>query len=196
MQKGEQTRASILHQAVSMASVRGFEGISIGRLANETGMSKSGLFGHFGSKVALQLAILDFVVEDFKLNVIGPALREPTGETRLRALFGNWLDWTGTERLAGGCPLVAASVELDDQPGDLRDFLVEQQEGWLDCIRRMAQKAVAESVFRDGLDTRQFAFEFHGIGLAFNFARRLLHDPEARARADHAVDRLIDSAKA
>ena len=195
MQKGAQTRASILERAVAMASVRGFEGISIGRLASETGMSKSGLFGHFGSKDALQLAILDFVVDEFKRKVIGPALREPTGEARLRALFGLWLDWTGSEPRTGGCPLIAACVELDDQPGELRDYLVEQQESWLDCIRRMAQKAVAEGVFRDGLDTRQFAFEFHGIGLAFNFASRLLHDPKARARAESAVDRLIQTAK-
>lgn len=195
MQKGELTRSSILERAVSMASVVGFEAISIGRLATEAGMSKSGLFGHFGSKEALQRAILEFVVEDFKLRVIAPALRQPTGEARLRALFTNWLDWTGQEPLKGGCPLMAASVELDDQPGPLRDYLVEQQEAWLDCIRRMAQKAVAEAVFRDGLDTRQFAFEFHGIGLAFNFARRLLHDPQARTRAKSALDRLIRAAK-
>jgi len=195
MHKGELTRASILERAVAMASVRGFEGISIGRLASEAGMSKSGLFGHFGSKEALQHAILEFVIEDFKLRVIAPALRQATGEARLRALFASWLDWTGQESLAGGCPLMAASVELDDQPGPLRDYLVEQQEAWLDCIRRMAQKAVAEGVFRDGLDTRQFAFEYQGIGLAYNFARRLLNDPRARNRALEALDRLIRSAR-
>jgi len=196
MHKGELTRASILERAVSMASVHGFEGLSIGRLASEAGMSKSGLFGHFGSKEALQHAILEFVVEDFKINVIAPALRESTGEARLRSLFARWLEWTGQERLTGGCPLMTASVELDDQPGPLRDYLVSQQEAWLDCIRRMAQKAVAEGRFRDGLDTRQFAFEFHGIGLAFNFARRLLHDPNALQRAKNACDRLIESARA
>ena len=110
MQKGELTRASILERAVSMASVHGFEGISIGRLANEAGMSKSGLFGHFGSKEALQHAILEFVVEDFKHAVIAPALHQPSGEARLRALFSGWLDWTGQDRLTGGCPLIAASV--------------------------------------------------------------------------------------
>ena len=93
--------------------------------------------------------------------MIAPALHESTGEARLRSLFARWLEWTGQERLTGGCPLMTASVELDDQPGPLRDYLVSQQEAWLDCIRRMAQKAVAEGRFRDGLDTRQFAFEFH-----------------------------------
>jgi AcrR family transcriptional regulator len=195
MHKGELTRTSILERAAGMASVRGFEGISIGRLASEAGMSKSGLFGHFGSKEALQHAILAFVVDDFKTHVIAPALRPLTGEARLRALFSGWLDWTGQEPLTGGCPLMAASVELDDQPGPLRNYLVEQQEAWLDCIRRMAQKAVAEGVFRDGLDTRQFAFEFQGIGLGFNFAQRLLNDPHARNRAKSALDRLIQSAR-
>jgi AcrR family transcriptional regulator len=195
MYKGEMTRAAILERAAAMASVHGFEGISIGRLAADAGMSKSGLFGHFGSKEALQHAILEFVIEDFKARVIAPALREPTGEARLRALQTNWLTWTGQEPLVGGCPLMAAAVELDDQPGPLRDYLVAQQEAWLDCIRRMAQKAVAEGVFRDGLDTRQFAFEFHGIGLGFSFARRLLRDPQAQKRAVKALDRLIQSAK-
>jgi AcrR family transcriptional regulator len=196
MHKGELTRAAILERAVSMASVFGFEGISIGRLASEAGMSKSGLFGHFGSKEALQHAILEFVVDDFKSSVIGPALREATGEARLRSLFSRWLEWTGQERLSGGCPLITASIELDDQPGPLRDYLVDQQEAWLDCIRRMAQKSVAEGRFRDGLDTRQFAFEYQGIGLAFNFAHRLLKDPDAPQRAKNAFERLVKSARA
>ncbi len=195
MHKGELTRTSILERAVSMASVVGFEGLSIGRLARDAGMSKSGLFGHFGSKEALQHAILELVIEDFKIRVIAPALRQPTGEMRLRTLFSGWLSWTAQERLRGGCPLITASIELDDQPGALRDYLVEQQESWLDCIRRMAQKAVSEGVFREGLDTRQFAFEFQGIGLAYNFARRLLEDPNALERARRAVDRLINSAR-
>ncbi len=178
-----------------MASVLGFEGISIGRLASEAGMSKSGLFGHFGSKEALQHAILDFTIDDFKTRVITPALREPTGKARLTMLFSNWLDWLGRESFAGGCPLMVACVELDDRPGALRDYLVTQQVAWLDRIRRTVQKAVAEGVFRDGLDTRQFAFEFQGIGLGYNFARRLLNDSNARNRAQLAFTRLIQSVK-
>jgi AcrR family transcriptional regulator len=195
MQKGEQTRVAILEEAVSMAGVLGLEGISIGRLASQAGMSKSGLFGHFGSKEALQQAILEFVVEGFKTKVVAPALRETKGEARLRQLFNRWLDWADQDLLTGGCPLMTASVELDDRPGGLRDYLVLQQEGWLDAVRRMAQKAVADGVFRDRLDTKQFAFEFHSIGLGFNFARRLLRDARARTRAQSALDRLIQSAK-
>jgi len=195
MSKGAETRASILHQAVNVASIHGLEGLSIGRLATQAGMSKSGLFGHFGSKEALQRAVLEMVIEDFKFNVIAPALKEATGEARLRRLFSNWMDWAGADEKTGGCPLMGASVELDDRPGDLRDYLAEQQIEWLDCVRRMAQKAVSEGTFREGLNTRQFAFEFHSIGLGFNFSSRLLDDPRALVYARSAFNSLIQKAK-
>ena len=178
-----------------MAGILGLEGLTIGRLATQTGMSKSGLFGHFGSKEALQFAVLETVVKDFSLKVIRPALKEPTGETRLRELFSNWMGWASDEGQEGGCPLMGASVELDARPGELRNYLAEQQIEWLDCIRRMAQKAVSESVFRAGLDTRQFAFEFHSIGLGLNFSLRLLRDPDALNRSHVAFDSLIQKAK-
>lgn len=195
MSKGAKTRTAILGQAVSMAGVFGLEGLTIGRLATRTGMSKSGLFGHFGSKDALQFAVLETVVEDFTLKVIRPALRELTGEMRLRTLFSNWMEWASADEQTGGCPLMGASVELDDRPGELRDYLAGQQIEWLDCIRRMAQKAVSEGNFQAGLDTRQIAFEFHSIGLGFNFAFRLLQDPDALERARTAFNSLIQKAK-
>lgn len=195
MNKGAQTRAAILDQAVVMAGVHGLDGMSIGRLASVTGMSKSGLFAHFGSKEALQRAVLEAAAEELAQNVLDPAQRKPTGEERLRSLFHRWLDWIDTDQRPGGCPLISASVELADRPGELREFLVDHQEIWLDRIRRMCQKAVAEGNFREGLDTRQFASEFHGIGLGFNFARRLLAEPKALTHANTALDKLIDAAK-
>ena len=196
MGKGAETRASILTQAISMAGILGLEGLTIGRLATQTGMSKSGLFGHFGSKEALQFAVLETIAKDFSLKVISPALKEPTGETRLRKLFSNWMKWANDEKQEGGCRLMGASVELNARPGELRDYLAEQQIEWIDCIRRMAQKAVSESIFRAGLDTRQFAFEFHSIGLGLNFSLRLLRDPAALSRSQVAFDSLIQKAKA
>ena len=195
MNKGAQTRATILDQAIAMAGVDGLDGMSIGRLAIVTGMSKSGLFGHFGSKDALQRAVLEAAAAELARNVLDPAQRESTGEARLRNLFQRWLDWTGADERPGGCPLISASVELSDRPGELREFLVDHQEIWIDRIRRMCQKAVVEGNFREGLDTRQFAFEFHGIGLSFNFARRLLADPKAQLHADTALEKLIATAK-
>ncbi len=195
MGKGAETRASILTQAISMAGILGLEGLTIGRLATQTGMSKSGLFGHFGSKEALQFAVLETIAKDFSLKVISPALKEPTGETRLRKLFSNWMEWANDEKQEGGCRLMGASVELNARPGELRNYLAEQQIEWIDCIRRMAQKAVSESIFRAGLDTRQFAFEFHSIGLGLNFSLRLLRDPAALSRSQVAFDSLIQKAK-
>ena len=195
MGKGAEPRAYILTQAISMAGILGLEGLTIGRLATQTGMSKSGLFGHFGSKEALQFAVLETIAKDFSLKVISPALKEPTGETRLRKLFSNWMEWANDEKQEGGCRLMGASVELNARPGELRDYLAEQQIEWIDCIRRMAQKAVSESIFRAGLDTRQFAFEFHSIGLGLNFSLRLLRDPAALSRSQVAFDSLIQKAK-
>ena len=195
MGKGAETRASILTQAISMAGILVLEGLTIGRLATQTGMSKSGLFGHFGSKEALQFAVLETIAKDFSLKVISPALKEPTGETRLRKLFSNWMEWANDEKQEGGCRLMGASVELNARPGELRNYLAEQQIEWIDCIRRMAQKAVSESIFRAGLDTRQFAFEFHSIGLGLNFSLRLLRDPAALSRSQVAFDSLIQKAK-
>jgi len=196
MVKGEITRASILRHGVSVASVHGLEGLTIGRLAERSGLSKSGLFAHFGSKEALKLAVLESVVEDFRTRVILPALREPTGAARLRRLFEAWLDWAAEEQRDGGCPLLGASIELDDRPGELRDYLVEKQKAWLDCIARIARKAIDERELRADLDVQQFAFGVNSIGLGFNFAHRLLADRSARARAIRAFESLLGSASA
>lgn len=177
-----------------MAGVHGLDGMSIGRLATVTGMSKSGLFGHFGSKEALQRAVLDAAIEDIAKKVLGPAQQESRGEARLRTLFANWMDWIDSDERPGGCPVVSASVEFADRPGELHDVLAEYHELWVDRIRRMCQKTVSEGVFREGLNTRQFAFEFHSIGLGFNYARRLLQDDDAKLFAQTAIDKLIRSA--
>jgi AcrR family transcriptional regulator len=194
MSKGEETRASILRHAVALCSVQGLEGLSIGRLAELSGLSKSGLFGHFGSKDALQQAVLATVVDDFRSRVILPALREPGGIERVRRLFTLWLAWGSEEQRDGGCPLLGASTELDDRPGELRDYLVEKQKAWLDCIARIAAKAIDDNEFRADLDVEQFAFEFNNIGLGFNFAHRLLDDARARQRATNAFESLVASA--
>lgn len=193
--KGESTRAAILRAAVEAASVEGLTGLSIGRLAARTGLSKSGLFAHFGSKEALQMAVLEQAAEDFRQAVILPALRAASGVARLRGLFEHWLAWAASDAQAGGCPLFGASVELDDKPGELRDYLATRQRAWLDCIAAAAERAVKDGDLRADLDTRQFAFEFHGIALAFHCAHRLLDDARARARAQAAFDRLVASAR-
>src|SRR5687768_17544901 len=152
MSKGEETRAAILRHAIGLCSVEGLDGLSIGRLAELSGMSKSGLFSHFGSKEALQRAVLETVVDDFRNRVILPALRGPGGVQRLRRLLELWIGWAAFDERDGGCPLLGASIELDDRPGDLRNYLVEKQKAWLDCIARIAAKAIAEQEFRGDID--------------------------------------------
>ena len=194
MNKGAQTRATILSQAIAVAGVHGLDGMSIGRLAEVTGMSKSGLFGHFGSKEALQRAVLDTAGEEHVQQVLVPALLEYHGEARLRALFRNWMEWLGSNARPGGCPLISAAAELADRPGDLRSYLVEQQRGWIDQIRRLCEQAVTEGDFRDDLDVGQFVSEFHGIGLEFHYAQRFLADERALSHASAAFDKLMNAA--
>jgi AcrR family transcriptional regulator len=193
MGKGEQTRALVLDHAFDLASKVGFDGLSIGGLADRAGLSKSGLFGHFQSKEQLQLEVLDTAVERFMTHVIHPALRVPRGEPRVRAFFDNWLDWArGQAQASGGCVFIAAANELDDAgPSPLRDRLVEYQRKWLDGLARAAGLAVEEGHFRSDLDREQFAYEFYSIILAFHHASRLLRDARAGERARLQFERLV-----
>lgn len=189
MSKGAHTRQRILNEAVRLTRVEGLDALSIGRLAACTRLSKAGLFRHFGSKTGLQLAVLEASVDEFRGRVVVPALREATGRARLERLLDAWLDWTA--QADGGCPLLGASVELDDRPGTLREYLVEKQRAWLDCVRAATRRAIAEGAFRADIDVEQFAFEFNAIGLGFNFSRRLLEDTAAAERARAAFERLV-----
>jgi AcrR family transcriptional regulator len=194
--KGEQTREAILVHALGLATRIGFEGLTIGRLADDLGMSKSGLFAHFRSKEALQLEILRTAGERMIETVVKPALTAPRGEPRVRALFGGWLAWEQSPSLPGGCPFMAASFELDDRPGPVRDFVVQNLRDWMDTIAGAARIAVQEGHFRADLDCEQFAYDCQGIGLAFVHASRLMRDPQAQARADSAFESLLRSSRA
>lgn len=194
MSKGEQSRAAILEQAVDLASVVGLHGLSIGGLAVSSGFSKSGLFAHFGSKESLQLDTLKAAVARFTETVIRPALKAPRGIPRIRVLFERWLAWGSREGPTGGCLFVAASIELDDLGGPLREYLVEQQRAWQDLISRIAQRAVEVGDFREDLDCRQFAHDVQSLFLGFNYAQRLLHDADAEARTRAGFERLLRDA--
>jgi AcrR family transcriptional regulator len=191
--KGAETRGVILDEAARLARRVGLGGLTIGSLATQTGMSKSGLFAHFGSKESLQLQVVEHDTERFTLEVIRPALKEPRGEPRLRALFTRWLAWDSAE---GGCPLVAAAFELDDQPGPLRDRLVADQRDWADTLAMVFTGGITEGRFRPDADPRQFAQDLEGVMLAYHLASRLLGDPEARARAHRAFENLLAAAAA
>jgi AcrR family transcriptional regulator len=194
--KGAETREAILAHALGLATRIGFEGLTIGRLAEDLRMSKSGLFAHFRSKEALQLDILRMAAARMVESVVKPALTIPRGEPRVRALFERWLAWEQSPSLPGGCPFMAASFELDDRPGPVRDFVVQSLRDWIDTLAGAARIAVQEGHFGADLDCEQFAHDCQGIGLAFVHASRLMRDPKARVRAGRAFETLLQSCRA
>ena len=191
MSKGEQTRQVILDEAFSLASCIGVGALSIGVLAERTHMSKSGLFAHFGSKEELQLAVLRESQLRFGEAVVRPALREPRGLPRLRAMLSNWLDWTRAVNLPGGCVINAAAAEFDDQPGPLRDEVRKALIALRDTLGEAVVRAVAEGHLRSDADIEQLVFEITGIYQATQQSRRMLNDPDAGRRAIVAFERLV-----
>src|SRR5688572_24007024 len=194
MSKGAATKDRIIERALRAASVDGLEGISLGRLASDVGMSKSGLFAHFQSKEELQLDVLDAAARKFEEVVVRPAFAAPRGEPRVRSLFEHWLTWERNDSLPGGCVFMHAAAELDDRPGPARDALVEWQQRWLDTLARAVQIAVDAGHFRKDVDPAQVAFQLFGIVLVYYHSARLLRDPNARAKADAAFNSLVRSA--
>ncbi len=191
--KGEATRQAILDRAFELANVVGVSGLSIGQLAEATQLSKSGLFAHFGSKEALEVAVVGEASRRFVQAVMVPALREPRGEPRVRALFERWLAW-GLR--PGGCFFVGASTELDDRPGPPRDALVQSSKDWIDELGKAARIAVAEGHFRRDLDIAQFAFEEYSIMLGAHLFVRFVGDRDGVTRSRTAFERLLEAAGA
>lgn len=196
MKKGEKTRRAILDRALDLASELGLEGLTIGRLADDLRLSKSGLFAHFRSKDALQLATLEHAASKFADTVLRPALKKPRGEARLRALLELWLKWSALNSLRGGCLFASAATEFDDRPGAVRDRLVVLQRQWLDVIARSARGAIEEGHFRKDVDPEQFAHDLYAVVLGYFHAARLLRDPKAKRRTFAAFDTLIRGSRA
>jgi AcrR family transcriptional regulator len=189
--KGEQTRAAILDKGLAIASKLGLEGLTIGSLADATGMSKSGLFAHFGSREELQLAVLEHAAQRYGEIVFMPVLKIGRGLPRLRALFERWLDWTNQSGLPGGCIMISAAAEYDDRPGQIRDAVIANQRRGSAISEKAVRLAVEEGHLRRDTDPEQIAFEMLGIILANHNHRRLLGDREARQRALTAFDQLV-----
>lgn len=189
--KGEQTRTTILDEALKVASKLGLEGLTIGSLAEATGMSKSGLFAHFGSREELQLAVLEHAAQRYGETVLRPALQLERGLPRLRIMFERWLDWAIASGLPGGCIMIAAAAEYDDRPGPIRDAVIANQHRGNALMQKAVRLAVEEGHLRDDTDPEQIAFELLGIVLATHNHRRLLGDREARKRALVAFEQLI-----
>jgi AcrR family transcriptional regulator len=191
MSKGDDTRQAILTHAARLSGKHGLEALTIGRLAAELGMSKSGLFSHFGSKESLQIEVLELLSSTFRDQIVRPAFQEPRGEPRIRALFENWLQWEKANDMKGGCPFVQVTAEFDDQPGPVRDLIQRTQRVWLDGLAESARMAMDEGHFRADTDTTQFAFEFYSLLLGYHHAHRMMRDPAAEAHVRAAVEQLL-----
>jgi AcrR family transcriptional regulator len=177
-------RDAILERAVEVASEEGLEGLTIGRLSNELGLSKSGLFGHFGSKEELQLAAVDAAGTVFYREVVKPALAEPEGMPRLRAFSDRWVSYLERKVFSGGCFFAAATAEFDSRPGPVRDRLREGQ--------RTLHAALVEQARIAGVDDpEQLIFEIGAVVLAANAQHKLFDDEVPFERARRAIDRLL-----
>ena len=190
MQKGQQTRAAILEAALGLASQMGLEGLSIGALAEVTGMSKSGVFAHFGSREELQIAVIREYHRRFEEEVFFPAMREPRGVPRLHALFERWLKRVSVER-DSGCIYISGAVEFDDRPGPVRDALVSMVRAWHDALERAIRIAIEDGQLKPDTDAQQMLFEMHGLILALHHDARLMHVPGAPRRARVAFERIV-----
>jgi len=184
MGKAQATREAILDRAVDLASTDGLEGLTIGRLAGELKMSKSGLFAHFGSKEELQLATVKAATERFVAEVIEPSTDVPHGLERLRSYSDRYLAFLEQEGFAGGCFWAAAATEFDDRPGPVRDAVAAGVASWIGELRRQAQAAGAR-------DPDQIAFEIYALGVGANTRFRLLGAEDAFSRARAGIERLL-----
>ena len=194
MSKGETTRAAILDAALAQASEAGFESLTIGALAERAGLSKSGLFAHFGSREELQVAAIEATAARFAETVFVPALKAKRGLPRLQALFELWLGWTVRGGLEHGCPMQAAAIEFDDRPGPVRDAVVEHFARLEHELGRAVELAIGQGHFRADLDVAQFVFDMLGIVLAYYHGARLFDRKRAELRARAAFERLVAAA--
>ena len=190
LMKGKQTRATIVDAALSLASQIGLEGLSIGTLAEVTGMSKSGVFAHFGSREELQISVVREYHARFEDEVFRPSMATRRGMPRLRMLFDRWLKRVSVE-IDSGCIYISGAVEFDDRPGPVRDALVAMVNTWQAALERAIRAAVAERHLRADTDAGQLLFEIHGLILALHHDARFLRHAGAEERARAAFERVL-----
>ena len=190
LHKGQQTRAAILEAALGLASHMGLEGLSIGALAEVTQMSKSGVFAHFGSREELQISVIREYHQRFEDEVFFPAIQQPRGLPRLRAMFENWVKRVSVE-IDSGCIYISGAVEFDDRPGPVRDALASMVRAWHAAMEKAIRLAMAEGHLRPDTDAEQMLFELHGLILALHHDARFLRRPGALDRARRGFERTL-----
>jgi len=191
---GERSRTAILDEAARLATVEGIDGLSIGRLADAVGMSKSGLFAHFGSKEELQLATIDTATRVFDEQVTEPAAAARTGIDRLRALLEGYLRYLAVDTFPGGCFFASVLAEVDTRPGPVRDRLVAFLGDWVGRLEAAVRDAQAEAAISAAEDAGQLAFELEAFLLLANAQHVVARAPEPIDRARRAIERRLESA--
>jgi AcrR family transcriptional regulator len=191
--RGDRTRQAILDQAVQIASAEGLEGLSIGRLADQLGVSKSGLFARFGSREELQIATVRAAREVFLDEVVASA-RVGGGVEEVHSLTDAWLGYMEREVFRGGCFFAAASLEFDGRPGPVRDEVASMVSEWLMALEAAVQDAQEAGHISLETDPRQLAFELHSLGMGANWAFQLYQDPDAFERARSAIRQRLSAA--
>ena len=185
------TRERILAQGLALMSQTGLGGVTLGVLAGQTGMSKSGLFAHFRSKEEVQVQLLEHMARVANERVVEPAMKAPEGLPRLRALVRNWFGWAQRAGLPGGCPVAAGLFEFDDVESPVRDKILEMESHWRGLLMGLVGRAVSLGHLRRGLDKSQFVWELCGIYLSHHAAHRFLRAADAGRRANIAFESLI-----
>ena len=191
--KGERTRQAILDVAAALATEEGLEPLSIGRLAEATEMSKSGLFAHFGSKEELQLATVDYAASLFVAEVIDPARSAPKGLARVWALCDHMIDYAERQVFPGGCFFAATSFEFNNRPGPVRERIAEMIRSWLSYLEHAVEQAQAAGELDPDLSAREIAFQLDAFAQAANAQYQLFRDPEVFVEARRAIQTRIES---
>lgn len=187
------TKERILAEGLDLLTQVGFSGVTLGVLAQRTGMSKSGLFAHFGSKEGIQLGLLEEILRVGASTFIAPAMRNPPGLSRLRGIVTGWLGWTERAGLHGGCPIAAGLFEFDDadESDPVRVRLLTTEEHWRNFLAGTVAEAVETGELRADLDVDQFVWELCGIYLNHHVSHRFIKDPIATERAHIAFEALL-----
>jgi len=190
LHKGRQTKAAIVEAALGLASQIGLEGLSIGALAEVTGMSKSGVFAHFGSREELQISVIREYHHRFELEVFYPAMQEAKGLPRLKALFSNWMKRTSAE-IDSGCLYISGAAEFDDRPGPVSDALASSVKTWLSALHRCVVQARETGHLSELTDAAQMSFELHGLVLALHYEARFLKTDKSLDRAKRGFEHIL-----
>lgn len=181
----------ILDLGLDMLSVTGLSGVTFGGLADEVGMSKSGLFAHFRSKEDIQLRLMQHAEKLVLAHVVAPAMEAAEGLPRLEALMKRWLGWTREAGLRGGCPMASAMFELDDLDGEVRGFVIEVELRSCGLLASLVREAIQQGSLRDDVDIDQFVWELRGIYLSHHVSSRFISDPLADLRAWTAFENVM-----